>query len=108
MSSNSARFLLKFSAYAATIAVTTTSAIFVATPPPSAFAVAAVFPPWWSAASVRLALDPIDATSSTGRMPTVVTVYGGPGLQQRLRSAGAWLILDPRLIDCGGRPETSA
>lgn len=108
MFSNSAKLLLNISAYAATIAVTTTSAIFVATPPTSAFAVAAVFPPWWSAADVRLAVDPIDATSSTGRSPTVVTVYGGPGLQQRLRNAGAWLILDPRLIACGGRPETSA
>jgi len=92
---------LEVLACAATILVTAALALIATAPPAYAYAVAAVFPPWWSASEVRLAVDPIGATSTIGRTPTIVTVYGGVDLQQRLRNAGAWLILDPRLLGCG-------
>lgn len=91
----------------ATILVTALVAVMISTPATSSFVVAAVFPPWWSAADVREAVDPLGATSSTGRTPNVVTVYGGADLQSRLRKAGAWLILDPRVLACGPRSELS-
>ena len=105
MSLNSLRPCLEVLACASTILVTAALTLIAAAPPAHAYAVAAVFPPWWSAGEVRLAVDPIGATSAIGRTPTIVTVYGGVDLQQRLRNAGAWLILDPRLLACGPRSE---
>lgn len=93
--------------YLALILGTAGISLVMAAPSTSAFVVAAVFPPWWSASDVRQAVDPIGATSSNGRMPNVVTVYGGADLQSRLRQAGAWLILDPRIGACGPRLEVS-
>lgn len=81
---------------------------FMQSPPTEAFAVAAVFPPWWSDARVRSAVDPVGAISSTGRISTVVTVYGGADLRSQLRNAGAWLVLNPQLTGCGQRQESAA
>ena len=91
------------SIYSTVILVSGAATIFMAEPSDSAFGVAAVFPPWWSADDVRKAVDPIGVAASSGRTPNVVTVYGyGAGdLQLQLRQAGAWLILDPRVLACG-------
>lgn len=89
------------------ILVSTIVVVLVSAPPASAFVVTAVFPPWWSAAEIRRVVTPIGAASSTGRTPNVVTVYGGADLQPQLRQAGVWLILDPRLLNCGPSPDLS-
>lgn len=83
------------------ILVSTVAVVLVSAPPRSAFVVTAVFPPWWSAAEVQHAIAPIGVAASEGRAPNVVTIYGGSDLQARLRRAGVWLILDPRLLICG-------
>lgn len=98
---------LEASAYASTILATAATAIFIAAPPAHAFAVSAVFPPWWSAADVQRAVEPVGVTATVGKMPNIVTVYGGADLQHRLRKAGVWLFLDPRLINCGAPSETA-
>lgn len=87
------------------ILASTVAVVLVSAPSGSAFIVTAVFPPWWSAAEVRNAVTPIGVAASEGRAANVVTVYGGADLQARLRQAGVWLILDPRLINCGPMPE---
>ncbi|NBB51356.1 hypothetical protein GVN24_24020 [Rhizobium sp. CRIBSB] len=92
---------------AGVVVLTAVPALAVAARPSQPFAVAAVFPPWWTATQARSAVDPLDQASSQGRFANVVIVYGAPGLQQRLRNAGAWLLLDPGLVGCtqrsGGR-----
>jgi hypothetical protein len=98
-----AKTWLDVSIYSSVILVTGVAAVLMAAPSDPAFGVAAVFPPWWSADDVRKAVDPIGAAASSGRTPNIVTVYGyGAGdLQLQLRQAGAWLILDPRVLACG-------
>ena len=108
MNSTRGRPILQIVACAAVIALTAAPAIAIAARPATPFAVAAVFPPWWSAARVRAAVEPIGEISSTGRTATVVSVIGGPDLSQSLRSAGAWLILDPELAGCTPRPGAAA
>jgi len=79
--------------------------VVVSAPSNSAFVVTAVFAPWWSPAQVYQAVNPIGIAASGGRSPNIVTIYGGTDLQTRLRRAGAWLILDPRLLTCGPSSE---
>jgi len=101
MKSRTAKLLLHLAALIGMIAATAAPALAIAARPVQPFAVAAVFPPWWTGDRVRSAIDPMDAVTSEGRLATVVVVYGGSGLEQRLRTAGAWMILDPRIADCG-------
>jgi hypothetical protein len=108
MISSRTKVLAQVGACLVTISVTAVPSVLMAAPPSGAFVVAAVFPPWWSASRIQLAVDPVGAVSSKGRLPTVVTVYGGPGVERRLKAAGAWLILDPRLVGCGPRAEAGA
>ncbi|WGM48926.1 hypothetical protein KOAAANKH_03840 [Brevundimonas sp. NIBR10] len=98
---------LQVSSYVAIILATSVMTVLMSAPPASAFAVAAAFPPWWSADDVRDAVEPVGVITATGRTPNVVTVYGGNNLQLRLRKAGAWLILDPRLAACRPQSEFS-
>lgn len=99
------RLVIELGASATAIAVSTFALVLVSAPSSSAFIVTAVFPPWWSAAEVNHAVAPIGVPASGGRTPNVVTIYGGPDLQARLRRAGVWLILDPRLLTCSPSPE---
>jgi hypothetical protein len=98
-----AKTWLEVSIYSAIILATAATSVVMAAPSDSTFGVAAVFPPWWSADDVRKALEPIGAVASSGRTANVVTVYGynAGDIQPQLRQAGAWLILDPRVLACG-------
>ncbi|MEH3117189.1 MAG: hypothetical protein PGN25_06170 [Methylorubrum populi] len=60
--------------------------------------VAALFPPWWNSAR---SLDAAAAAGGTvlglGRLPgLVVTRSSAPGFAERLRTAGALVLFDPR------------
>ena len=94
-------------AAAMAILASTVAVVLASAPAQSAFIVTAVFPPWWNADDVRRAVEPIGAAASTGRAPNIVTIYGGSNLQARLRRAGVWLLLDPRLVSCGPPSELS-
>lgn len=67
-------------------------------PPPNG-PIAAIYPPWWSATRSLLA-------AAAGGMPVrfgatgfvVVVVPGAPDATRLLRRAGAWLLLDPRVL----------
>ncbi len=98
---------LQVSSYVTIILATSVMTVLMSAPPASAFAVAAAFPPWWSADDVRNAVEPVGVITAAGRTQNVVTVYGGNNLQLRLRKAGAWLILDPRLVACGPQAKFS-
>jgi len=95
-------------ACAIVIALTAVPAAAAAARPVTPFAVAAVFPPWWSAARVRSAVVPVGEISATGRAATIVSVIGGADLSQRLRAAGAWLILNPEIVGCTPDPGAQA
>ncbi len=60
--------------------------------------VAAIFPPWWDARDVMAGLTDADASIlRQGAIPAVVLLSSDrPGLPQRLRQAGALLIVDPK------------
>lgn len=94
----------------------------LAFPPRPGGPVAAVFPPWWSArralaatvlaqaVMVRAGAWPalVVAADASPRpdAPAPADAAGAPGLGERLRAAGAWLILDPQsLRGCSLLPE---
>ncbi len=108
MTTKTIHSLASASLCAAAVLLTSAPALVMAARPAQAFAVAAVFPPWWSAGRVRAVVGPIGAIAAEGRLPTVVTVYGGGDLARSLSAAGAWLILDPTLAGCGRPPERTA
>ena len=63
-------------------------------------AVAAVFPPWWSAERTIIAAAAAEASViRTGALSTIVVVQPARenGLA-KLRTAGAWLTIDPQAI----------
>jgi hypothetical protein len=67
---------------------------------PGAEIVAVAFPPWWSARQVVLAAASADAAIvRTTAVPSLLVVRPDDhdGLA-RLRTAGAWLAIDPRAI----------
>jgi hypothetical protein len=67
--------------------------------------VAAVFPPWWSPAQVIGAAATAGAISGVGAVPFIVILRGDPAdLSQRVRSAGALVLLDPALAGACARP----
>jgi len=70
--------------------------------PANPFEVAAVFPPWWSRQRMEAAVGDAGAISTYGGVGAIAVVHGGNDLPQRLRRAGAWLILDPQAaLFCG-------
>lgn len=99
-----ARPLLSVMAGGVIVVLTVLPALTIAARPARPFEAAAVFPPWWDAARVRAAVEPVGEISAIGRMPTVVTVMGGTDVSESLRTAGAWFILNPALVGCGIRP----
>jgi hypothetical protein len=59
-------------------------------------AVAAVFPPWWSQVQALNAAATAGDIQRTGGLATIVVIHGDPKtLADRLRRAGALLLLDP-------------
>jgi hypothetical protein len=77
-------------------------------PPPPGGPVAAVFPPWWSAelafaAAARAGAGAVVAAGSV--WPTLVLAPSpDPGLPDRLRAGGAWLVTDPAAFGgCSGK-----
>lgn len=86
----------------ATIAATLAPAAWAMTRPANPFQVAAVFPPWWSRQQMSEAVGEAGAISTYGGVGAIAVVHGGIDLPQRLKRAGAWLILDPdAAVFCG-------
>lgn len=67
------------------------------TPADGATRVAAIFPPWWTAQDVMASLSGSDTVILRGGIAPSVLLLSSPtpGLSQRLRNAGALLIIDP-------------
>jgi len=73
--------------------------------PRTAGRVAAVFPPWWDAARVVSAAAAAGDIAGAGGAPFIVILRGDPAaLNQRARTAGALLLLDPALAGACARP----
>jgi hypothetical protein len=64
---------------------------------------AAVFPPWWSAAQSLTAASQVAAVTGFGAFPFIVAVSGNrSGLEEELRKAGAFVVVDGALFTyCG-------
>lgn len=59
-------------------------------------AVVAVFPPWWPSSRAVAAASDVGAIVDGGAFPFVLIVQSqNPGLGERLRAAGALLLLNP-------------
>jgi hypothetical protein len=81
------------------------AAVAVEAQPRTPGRVAAVFPPWWSAAQALGAAGSAGDVAGVGAVPFIVIVRGSPAdLSQRVRSAGALLLLDPALAGACARP----
>jgi hypothetical protein len=67
---------------------------------------AAIFPPWWSPAETFAAAGAAGEVARTGAFSSVLIVHSqAPALADRLRKAGALLVLDPiRLAQCERAP----
>jgi hypothetical protein len=63
---------------------------------------AAIFPPWWSPAAAFAAAGSVGEVARTGAVSSILIVHSSaPDLADRLRKAGALLVLDPiRLSQC--------
>lgn len=62
--------------------------------PPAAGEAAAVFPPWWPAARAFASASSAGAVSGTGALRSILIVRSDrPALAERLRAAGAVLVL---------------
>ena len=72
--------------------------------------VAAFFPPWWTPAEGFVAAAAADAAIiRTGAFATILVLAAGSStLPHRLRSAGAWLVLDARFTGGCAAPQNSA
>lgn len=70
---------------------------------PAGGAVAAVFPPWWDAKRAVTAATNAGIALGVGVTSFVVIVRPEDAQgQEKLRQAGAWMLLDPRgLAGCG-------
>ena len=85
----------------------TTLTLVAATLSSEAPTVAAVFPPWWTPASVMAAAADAGQVVGVGRVSsTVILRRDRPGLAARLHAAGALIILDAGLVG-GCRPPSS-
>jgi hypothetical protein len=78
--------------------VTLVMAMSAAAAPVGASRVAAVFPPWWSAAQAAGAAASAGNIAGAGAHSSIVIVSSAtPGLEARLRDAGAIVLLSPDL-----------
>lgn len=79
----------------------------LAVQPNSQGVIAVVFPPWWSASrSLAAAGEAGDVLRGGAFSFVLIVVSQRPGLESRLRAAGALMILDPLDIT-GCSPSTS-
>lgn len=63
--------------------------------------IAAVFPPWWHQSRVFQAAAGAGPLLDTGQASFVVVVgFSDPGVADRLRSAGALILLDAAAVGC--------
>ena len=81
------------------------AAVAVDAQPRTAGRVAAVFPPWWDAARIVGAAGTAGDIAGAGGVSFIVILRGDPAtLNQRARTAGALLLLDPALAGACARP----
>ena len=70
-------------------------------PRPEASFVAAVFPPWWSPQRVFGAATDVGEIVSTGGAPFAIVVHSArANLPARLRSLGAWMVIETSKVGC--------
>lgn len=87
------------------VAASLFAAVAVDAQPRTPGRIAAVFPPWWSAGQTLGAAASAGDVAGVGAVPFIVIVRGPPAdLSQRVRSAGALLLLDPALAGACARP----
>lgn len=68
---------------------------------------AAVFPPWWSGPQAAGAAARAGDIAGVGALPFILILKSRtPGLGERLRRAGALILLDPRAAGLCARPPT--
>jgi hypothetical protein len=84
------------------ISLTGVVAVFAAPAAGDAQSAAAIFPPWWSPAEAFAAAGSAGEVARTGAISSILIVHSpAPDLADRLRKAGALLVLDPlRLAQC--------
>jgi hypothetical protein len=77
--------------------------VSVPAPPARVQTLLALFPPWWSANEVFQAASSVGFVVDMGAHGWTPVVHSETGaLAQRLRNAGAWLVMDPRALrGCG-------
>jgi hypothetical protein len=94
------RFGVGVSAFIALVGV---FVILASAAPRDPHSAAALFPPWWSSARAFAAAGSVGEIARTGVISSIIVVHSNaPGLADRLRDAGALLIIDPeRLVSCG-------
>lgn len=76
--------------------------------PRDASSIAAVFPPWWSPAQAAAAAASAGQIAGAGRGSIVIVTSPAPGLSDRLRRAGALLLLGPGLAGQCAQPVSKA
>ncbi len=84
-------------------------AMSAAAAPAGATRVAAVFPPWWSAARIAGAAASAGDLAGAGAHASILIVSSAtPGLDARLRDAGAIILLSPGLAGLCDVPASEA
>ena len=79
----------------ALMSVALPACVAVAAAPRQAGAVAALYPPWWSQAQILSAAGAAGRIASGGGAPFVIALRSDqPGLAERARAHGAWLVMD--------------
>src|ERR1700753_3116733 len=72
---------------------------------PGSDVVAVAFPPWWSTQQTIVAVASADAALvRTTAVPSLLIVRPNGASLDRLRKAGAWLIVDPQAVAACATP----
>ena len=81
----------------AAVAASLVATAALAYAPRTANGFAAVFPPWWSTAQAMNAAVSAGDITGVGALPFILILRSdAPGLEARLKRAGALILLDPR------------
>lgn len=97
-SKTSRQYLGRCSIAVGAACATLVMAMSAAAAPAGATRVAAVFPPWWSAARAASAAASAGDIAGAGALSSIMIVSSdAPGLDVRLRAAGAIILLSPGL-----------
>jgi hypothetical protein len=79
-----------------TILTTLFATVAASTAPRDPARIAAVFPPWWTPDQTASAAASAGQIAGAGAVPFILILRGKPdALGPRLRTAGAWMLLDP-------------